>query len=155
MAAAAMPYQARQRLALSAGFALLAMLGSVAALAVAMLWPRTWEPTLSAEQLRSGTPQLLLLAGQEIYVLWEDGAPLALSTRDPHGPYGSGCQDPRVRYDAASRHFIDPCGGSTYDRDGGYVRGPSPRSLDRFPARVTAGQVEIDVGELITGKAHF
>lgn len=155
MAATVLPYQTRQRLAVSAGFASLGMLGTLAALAVAMLWPRTWEPALSAEQLRSGTPQLLLLAGQEIYVLWEDGAPLALSTHDPHGPYGSGCQDPRVRYDAASRHFIEPCGGATYGRDGGYVRGPSPRSLDRFAVQMNGGQVEINVGEIIPGKAHF
>lgn len=155
MAATVLPYQTRQRLAASAAFAFLAMAGTAVALGVAMLWPRTWERASSVQQLRSGTPQLLMIAGQEIYLLWENGAPLALSTRDPHGPYGSGCQNPRVRYDAASAHFIDPCGGATYERNGSYVRGPSPRSLDRFPVRVNAGQVEIDAGETIPGKAHF
>ena len=153
--AAATPPRARQRLAASAGGALLLALAAAAALLLGMLWPNTWQPAVSARQLSAGAPQLLLIAGQEIYMLWEDGAPLALSTRDPHGPYRGGCQDPRVRYDAASHHFIDPCGGSAYERDGSYVRGPSPRSLDRFAVRISAGQVEIDVSERLPGTSHI
>jgi len=39
--------------------------------------------------------------------------------------------------------FICPCHGSEFEYDGTYIRGPAPRSLDRFPVQVVApdGQV--------------
>lgn len=78
----------------------------------------------------------------------------------------------------AEDKFICPCHGSQYTRDGDYIAGPAPRSLDRFVVRVvnpstgevvaetdpeTKGPVavqdpsyvvRVDTGELIRGDPH-
>lgn len=72
--------------------------------------------------------------------------------------------------------FICPCHGSQFQRDGTYIQGPAPRSLDRFVVQVldasgnvvaetdraTGGPVMagpdqtvvVDTGNLIRGKPH-
>lgn len=72
--------------------------------------------------------------------------------------------------------FICPCHGSQYQRDGTYIQGPAPRSLDRFVVRIVDandkvltesanGQplpvpnnpdaiVKVDTGTRIKGKPH-
>lgn len=75
-------------------------------------------------------------------------------------------------------HFVCPCHGSEFQPDGTYIRGPAPRSLDRFVVRFetpdgqvlaetdpeTGGPVKppdnpnavvrIDTGQKIIGKRH-
>lgn len=75
-------------------------------------------------------------------------------------------------------HFVCPCHGSEFQPDGTYIRGPAPRSLDRFVVRVETpdGQVlsetdpetgapiqipdnpdaiiRIDTGQRILGERH-
>ncbi len=74
--------------------------------------------------------------------------------------------------------FICPCHGSQFEPDGTYIRGPAPRSLDRFVVQVigpdgqvlaetdpeTGGPVpvpddpdvvvQVDTGRKVTGKRH-
>ncbi len=75
-------------------------------------------------------------------------------------------------------HFVCPCHGSEFQPDGTYIRGPAPRSLDRFVIKVETpdGQViaetdpdsgdpvqvpndpnasiRIDTGQRILGERH-
>lgn len=75
-------------------------------------------------------------------------------------------------------HFVCPCHGSEFQPDGTYIRGPAPRSLDRFVLRLetpdgqvlaetdaTSGEpipvpdnpnaiVRIDTGQRILGERH-
>jgi len=41
--------------------------------------------------------------------------------------------------------FVCPCHGSQFEKDGSYITGPAPRSLDRFGMRV----VDVDTGEVL------
>lgn len=73
--------------------------------------------------------------------------------------------------------FICPCHGSQFEADGSYIRGPAPRSLDRFVVRIVSqdgtvlaetdeeGQpvalpadpdasILVDTGKRITGATH-
>lgn len=67
--------------------------------------------------------------------------------------------DPRnsclVAWQPAEQRFIDPCHGSTYDRNGEYVRGPSPRSLNGFRVDVrSSGIILIDPRSFKLGELH-
>lgn len=42
-------------------------------------------------------------------------------------------------------YLVCPCHGSTYQRDGEVIKGPAPEALRRFPARLDAGVLEIDL----------
>jgi cytochrome b6-f complex iron-sulfur subunit len=45
--------------------------------------------------------------------------------------------------------FICPCHGSQFEADGGFIRGPAPRSLDRFALRIVSqdGTLLAETGE--------
>ncbi len=63
------------------------------------------------------------------------GPPLiALSSVCPH----LGCG---ITQDA--RGFVCPCHDSRFDGTGAFVHGPSPRSMDPLPVRVSRGRVEV------------
>jgi cytochrome b6-f complex iron-sulfur subunit len=46
--------------------------------------------------------------------------------------------------------FICPCHGSQFEADGQYIRGPAPRSLDRFVIRA----IDADSGEVLAESAE-
>lgn len=74
--------------------------------------------------------------------------------------------------------FVCPCHGSQYQRDGTWIQGPAPRSLDRFPVQAIDPQsgnvlsqseegggpmsipdnsqavIQVDTGKRIFGKTH-
>jgi len=73
--------------------------------------------------------------------------------------------------------FICPCHGSQFQADGQYIRGPAPRSLDRFVVQIVAAdgtvlaetdpsgdplpvpddpnaKIQVDTGKKITGETH-
>ncbi len=82
---------------------------------------------------------------------------VALSWRDPH----RGCTvpwkadflwpDPETGQ-ATQGWFRDPCGGSTYDREGHRVFGPAPRDLDRYSLTIEGDQVIVDTGRYVCGQ---
>lgn len=140
-------------LALGAGTALLLLITATAALAAAMLLPSGWHSLGQAAELRQARPVLVHVGAREFYLVWQNDTPLALSTLDPHDRF-AGCDQP-IRFDPAARRFSAPCGGATYQIDGTYLRGPSPRSMDRFATRIQHGRLEVDIGEIILGQDHL
>lgn len=49
--------------------------------------------------------------------------------------------------------FRDPCSGSTFDKDGTRVFGPSPRGLDRYVVSIVGGQIAVDTSRYVCGYA--
>ena len=93
-------------------------------------------PATAPRHRRADTP--LQVANVPIYVVRLSATEvIALSQRDPR----SGCH---VAWQLATREFIDPCHGSTYEQTGEYVRGPARRGLDRFPVEVNrSGEIVV------------
>jgi hypothetical protein len=50
-----------------------------------------------------------------------------------------------VEWNESSQLFVDPCAGAKWTRDGKYAEGGAPRDLDRFPAKVTDGNLVIQL----------
>lgn len=51
----------------------------------------------------------------------------------------------------SNNRFECPCHGSKFSREGFYIEGPAPRSLDTFPVTIEAGQVAVNTGKKIVG----
>jgi cytochrome b6-f complex iron-sulfur subunit len=80
------------------------------------------------------------------------------------------------QWQTSTNRFECPCHGSKYQRDGTYIEGPAPRSLDRMVIHVYdaggkeiaatnatgdpltlpsgAADIVVDTGKIITGKSH-
>nr|WP_290669628.1 Rieske 2Fe-2S domain-containing protein [Ardenticatena sp.] len=82
-----------------------------------------------------GSPPQVNAKGKFWLVHLEDGV-LALYVVCTH----LGCL---YRWQEAQNRFICPCHGSQFQKDGTYIQGPAPRSLDRFVIRMldAAGNV--------------
>jgi cytochrome b6-f complex iron-sulfur subunit len=52
----------------------------------------------------------------------------------------------------SNNRFECPCHGSKFSREGFYIEGPAPRSLDTFPVTTEAGQLVIDTGKKVIGQ---
>ncbi|MGH9404274.1 MAG: ubiquinol-cytochrome c reductase iron-sulfur subunit [Terriglobia bacterium] len=65
-----------------------------------------------------------------------DGKVRVLTAVCPH----LGCQ---VAWIAQADHFHCPCHGGTFARDGKYISGPPPRSMDALPTRVQGGRLKV------------
>ncbi len=55
------------------------------------------------------------------------------------------------KWEASNFRFECPCHGSKFSKDGFYIEGPAPRSLDRFETRVEGETLVVDTGAKITG----
>ncbi|MEZ4673233.1 MAG: Rieske 2Fe-2S domain-containing protein [Caldilineaceae bacterium] len=55
------------------------------------------------------------------------------------------------KWQASNNRFECPCHGSKFTKDGFYIEGPAPRSLDSFELEEENGQVVVDTGAKITG----
>ncbi len=55
------------------------------------------------------------------------------------------------KWEPSTVRFECPCHGSKFTREGFYIEGPAPRSLDRFTVSEEDGQVVVDTGSRITG----
>lgn len=53
----------------------------------------------------------------------------------------------------SNNRFECPCHGSKFSRDGFYIEGPAPRSLDSFKVEVQGETVIVDTGAKVTGDA--
>ena len=91
------------------------------------------------------TPYAVEVNGRSIYLTFVGGRLTAFNWKDNHP---KGCI---VVWGVAERRYIDPCLGTNYDLDGAYIRGPSPRSLHRFPVRVTNNEVAVNTSSVIRG----
>ncbi|MBW7885062.1 MAG: Rieske 2Fe-2S domain-containing protein [Caldilineaceae bacterium] len=55
------------------------------------------------------------------------------------------------KWEQANSRFECPCHGSKFTREGYYIEGPAPRSLDTFPLTIEEGEVVVDTGKKTTG----
>ncbi|MCS6826874.1 MAG: Rieske 2Fe-2S domain-containing protein [Caldilinea sp.] len=55
------------------------------------------------------------------------------------------------KWEQANNRFECPCHGSKFTREGYYIEGPAPRSLDRFEITVEEGEVLVNTGRRILG----
>ncbi|MBK8049634.1 MAG: Rieske 2Fe-2S domain-containing protein [Anaerolineales bacterium] len=56
------------------------------------------------------------------------------------------------KWEPSNNRFECPCHGSKFSREGFYIEGPAPRSLDTFPITEEAGQLVINTGKKILGE---
>ncbi len=78
------------------------------------------------------------------YVTNHQGGLRALYQKCPH----LGC---RVPFCTSSGQFECPCHGSVYNLIGEYLRGPTPRGMDRFEISIENDRVMVDTGALVEG----
>lgn len=57
-----------------------------------------------------------------------------------------------VRWEAGASLFLCPCHGGVYYSNGDVAGGPPPRPMHKYPVRVNAGQVEIEVRPILIEK---
>lgn len=55
------------------------------------------------------------------------------------------------KWEPSNNRFECPCHGSKFSKDGFYIEGPAPRSLDTFVLTEENGQVVVDTGKKVTG----
>ncbi len=55
------------------------------------------------------------------------------------------------KWEPSTVRFECPCHGSKFSREGYYIEGPAPRSLDRFETIETNGELVVDTGAKING----
>jgi cytochrome b6-f complex iron-sulfur subunit len=79
-----------------------------------------------------------------LYLVNASGSYFALSQRCPH----LGC---RVPFCESSGRFECPCHGSIYDLAGEYIKGPSPRGMDRYELSVQGDALVVDTTKTIQG----
>jgi cytochrome b6-f complex iron-sulfur subunit len=75
----------------------------------------------------------------------EDQGPLALYMVCTH----LGCL---YKWAQSNHRFECPCHGSKFSREGYYIEGPAPRSLDTFAVSVDNGMVAVDTGKKTLGE---
>jgi hypothetical protein len=117
--------------------------------------PAEWnapEQALAAIQILSRqllTPPVGRVAAVPIFLVRDTaGSVVAFYDRDPL----TGC---RLAWQAAARRFDDGCSFSAYQGDGGYLRGPATRDLDRFTVAMTeSGELVVDIGSFQRGGEH-
>ncbi len=56
-----------------------------------------------------------------------------------------------VRWDEDSQAYSCPCHGAKFAKDGTYISGPPPRSLDRFAVEIVDGRLVVDTGQRTLG----
>lgn len=113
--------------------------------------PSPWKAFASVASARPADPQRYTISDADFYLVWLDGAPLALRAATPGAQAGDGC---RVSWSAEEKLFVDPCGGSRFLRDGSYKYGPAPRGLSHFPVRIAGDDIEIDAAHIQPGAPH-
>ena len=79
-----------------------------------------------------------------LYAVNAKGDLLALSQKCPH----LGC---KVPFCESSGRFECPCHGSVFDIGGEWIKGPSPRGMDRYPVDLKGGRAVADTGTLEPG----
>ena len=102
------------------------------------------------DTLKTGTPEDLNFADitEDAYIrstdfhsVWviknSDTNVTAYSPICPH----LGC---RYKWQADSDHFVCPCHGSVFDKDGKVLAGPAPRPLDTLPTKIENGDLYVE-----------
>lgn len=88
----------------------------------------------------TSAPPEAYAAGKFWLVNTEDVGPKALYMVCTH----LGCL---YKWEQANNRFECPCHGSKFTREGLYIEGPAPRSLDTFLVTIEGGEVAVDTGK--------
>ncbi len=56
-----------------------------------------------------------------------------------------------LRWDEEDQAYSCPCHGAKFAKDGTYISGPPPRSMDRLAVEVVDGRLVVDTGQRTTG----
>ncbi|MGH2731224.1 MAG: Rieske (2Fe-2S) protein [Actinomycetota bacterium] len=94
------------------------------------------DPVASLEELRE--EEVIFLDEHDIYLVYNEGEPLALSTDAQH-------TGDEVEFCASSQMFESPAHGEKFDIRGYYYGGPARSGLNRYPVRVEGDGVYVDV----------
>src|ERR671919_1893119 len=100
------------------------------------------DPVASLQNLRER--EVLFLDEHDIYLVYNDGDPLALSSDAQH-------VGDDVEFCPQSQMFESPAHGEKFDIRGYYYGGPAARGLARYPVRVEGDGVFIDADRAIQG----
>jgi cytochrome b6-f complex iron-sulfur subunit len=93
---------------------------------------------------QTGASPEAVTAGKFWLVNTEDQGPIALYMVCTH----LGCL---YKWEQANNRFECPCHGSKFTREGFFIEGPAPRSLDQFVVTIENGEVAVDTGRRING----
>ena len=96
----------------------------------------------AASNFANGTSTYV--AGGRFYVVNAGDQVFALSQKCPH----LGCKIP---FCDSSGRFECACHGSVFDLGGEYIKGPSPRGMDRYFVKADGDNLVVDTAVLITG----
>jgi len=55
------------------------------------------------------------------------------------------------KWEQSNNRFECPCHGSKFTREGLYIEGPAPRSLDQFVVTIENGEVAVNTGRRVNG----
>lgn len=101
------------------------------------------DPVASLNDLRER--EVLFLGEHNIFLVYNDGTPLALSDDPQHleGEHTEWCE--------SSQMFETPTHGEKFDRRGNYYAGPASKGLDRYQLRVEGHGVYVDLNQIIPG----
>ena len=122
---------------------MIVLAGLLVALPAAYLLSETrgeWRTVISVDELQ--TERIVYRPGLRLFVIEGETVPVALSALTSGGE--------RVVYCPFANAFQAP-NGAVFDRSGRVLAGPASRGLDRLPARVRVGVVEVDVGTRVAG----
>ncbi len=99
-------------------------------------------PIASMEDLRENN--VLFLEEHDIFLVYNGGRPLALSSDAQH-------LGDTVEFCESSQMFESPAHGEKFDIRGFYYAGPAMNGLDRYPIRVQADAIYVEVDQVIAG----
>jgi len=105
-----------------------------------------WTEVALVAELEEGVPHLYEIDDVSLYVVLLESGPIALKTDDPHP---KACE---IRWNDENSLFGEPCLGSTYQVDGSYFLGPSPRGMDHYSVRIKNGAVQVRLGSVTLGE---
>ncbi|HAE00833.1 MAG TPA: hypothetical protein DCG04_05090, partial [Rhodospirillaceae bacterium] len=97
-----------------------------------------WQPVATAEALQEAGRLVVKINGKQILLLWQDGQVLACNNRCPHEGY------PLSEGDVSGCVLTCNWHNWKFDLDSGETLVGGDK-LRRFPTRIVAGQVELDL----------
>lgn len=131
----------RERALILATIALFSAIGMVAV--VGFVTGAASNPTVSLEELRE--QDVIFLEEHDIYVVYNEGDPLALSNDAQH------MEMDFVVFCPSSQLFESPQHGEKFDKRGFYFAGPARRGLDRYEIREGKDVLTIRLQNRVTG----
>ena len=132
----------RGRALLVSSLVLVAVVGTAIFVGIATTGESAPEAVASLDDLRERG--VVFLEDQGIYLVYNDGAPLALDSDAQH-------VGDKVVYCESSQMFESPAHGEKFDIKGHYFGGPAAKGLDRYPVQLEGDGVFVAIAHPIPG----